>query len=197
MGKYNVSLYGLQGAADVALNLGAGHMQPVRAVNSETENKGLIIPVQGIIMDELGKWFMDVFTSVNRGGRLGPPTASCKRVKSFLEQVGGERVLQLATLLNIGNAEAVRELATNKPDLGELLAGDEPQKYLDSYFEERTDYFGPCRKFFTHGLSLPAGNIELKFIEFGEPGAVGSEAWEKVFQILVGRESNDKESSDL
>lgn len=148
-------------------------------------------------MDELGKWFMDVFTSVNRGGRLGPPTASRKRVESFLEQVGGERVLQLSTLLNIGNNEAVRELATNKPDLGELLAGDEPQKYLDSYFEERADYFGPCRKFFTHGLSLPAGNIELKFAESGGSGAVGSETWEKVFQILVGRENDDKKSRNL
>jgi len=156
-----------------------------------------MIPGKGIIMDELGKWFMGVFTSVNRGGRLGPPAASCKRVETFLEQVGGEGVMQLSTLLNIGNAEVVSRLAASKPDLGEWLAGDEPQKSLDTYFEERADYFEPCCKFFTRGLSLPPGNTELSFIGSGDPGSVGSEAWEKVFQILVGRENDEQKSSDL
>ncbi|MBN1188609.1 MAG: hypothetical protein JXA46_02550 [Dehalococcoidales bacterium] len=148
-------------------------------------------------MDELGKWFMDVFTSINRGGRLGPQAASCKRVESFLEHVGGEGVMQLSALLNIGNTEVVRQLATSKPDLGEWLLGDEPQKSLDAYFEERLDYFEPCRKFFTRGLSLPAGNTELVFVKPDDPVSAGDEAWEKVFQILTGRESDDQESSDL
>jgi hypothetical protein len=157
----------------------------------------LIIPVRETIMDELGKWFMGVFTSINKGGRLGPQVASCKRVEAFLEQVGGEGVMQLSDLLNIGNIEVVSRLATSKPDLGEWLMGDEPQKSLDDYFEERVDYFESCRKFFTRGLSLPAGNTESVFIEPGTPLSVGDEAWEKVFQILTGRESDDQESSDL
>jgi len=148
-------------------------------------------------MDELGKWLMGVFTSINRGGRLGPQAASCKRVGAFLEQVSGEGVMQLSDLLNIGNTEVVRQLATSKPDLGELLMGDEPQKSLDAYFEERVDYFEACRKFFTRGLSLPVGNTESIFIEPGDPLSGGDEAWEKVFQILTGRESDDQESSDL
>jgi len=148
-------------------------------------------------MDELGKWFMDVFTSINRGGRLGPQVASCKRVEAFLEQVGGEGVMQLSTLLNIGNAEVVSRLAASKPDLGEWLSGDEPQKSLDAYFRERADYFEPCRKFFTRGLSFPAGNTELSFVEHGDPVSAGGEAWEKVFQILTGRENDDQENSDL
>lgn len=148
-------------------------------------------------MDELGKWFMEVFTSINSGGRLGPPMASNKRVMAFLEQVGGEGVMQLSTLLNIGNVEAMRRLAVGKPDLGEWLSGNEPQKSLDAYFNERADYFEPCRKFFTRGLSLPAGNTKLSFGEAGSPESVGSKAWEKVFQILVGRENDGKESSDL
>jgi len=148
-------------------------------------------------MDELGKWFMDVFTSINGGGRLGPSAASRKRVEAFLEKVGGEGVLKLSTLLNIGDTEAVGRLAASRPDLGEWLAGDEPQKSLDTYFEERAHYFEPCRKFFTRGLSLPAGNTELSFTEPNDPGSVGSEAWEKVFQIFTGRENDDQESSDL
>jgi len=157
----------------------------------------LIIPVKETIMDELGRWFIDVFTSINRGGRLGPQVASCKRVEAFLEQVGGEGVMQLSTLLNTGNAEVVRRLAASKPDLGEWLTGDEPQKSLDAYFGERTDYFEPCRKFFTRGLSLPAGSIAVSFAEPDDTESAEGEAWEKVFQILTGRENDDQESSDL
>ncbi len=54
-------------------------------------------------MDEMGKWFREVFTSINTGGRLGPPAASNKRVGAFLEQVGGEGVLKFSTMLNIGD----------------------------------------------------------------------------------------------
>ena len=75
----------------------------------------MIIVVGGIIMDELGKWFLGVFTSVNMGGRLGPQVASRRRVESFLEQVGGEGVLKLATMLNIGDAEVVSRLAAVRP----------------------------------------------------------------------------------
>jgi len=148
-------------------------------------------------MDELGRWFMDVFTSINRGGRLGPQVASCKRVEAFLEQVGGEGVMHLSTLLNIGNPEAVRRLAASRPDLGEWLAGDEPQKSLNSYFADRSGVFEPYRKFATRGLSLPAGSTAISFTEPGDPESVGSEAWEKVFQLLVGRENDDQESSNL
>ena len=148
-------------------------------------------------MDELGRWFIDVFTSINRGGRLGPQVASCKRVEAFLEQVGGEGVMQLSTLLNTGNAEVVRRLAASKPDLGEWLAGDESQKSLDSYFAERSVFFEPYRKFAARGLSLTAGNTAVSFAALGDPESVGSEAWEKVFQIIVGRENDDKESSNL
>jgi len=148
-------------------------------------------------MDEMGKWFMDVFTSINRGGRLGPQVASCKRVGAFLEQVGGEGVIHLSTLLNIGNTEAVRRLAASKPDLGEWLSGVEPQKSLDAYFEERVNYFEPCRKIFTRCLSLPAGNTELNFVEPVDSESAEGEAWGKVFQLLTVRGNDDQESSDL
>ena len=148
-------------------------------------------------MDDMGKWFMGVFTSINSGGRLGPPAASNKRVSTFLERVGGEGVLKLSTMLNIGNAEAVRRLAVSKPDLGVWLAGDESQKSLDSYFAERSGFFEPYRKFAARGLSLTAGNTAVSFAALGDPESVGSEAWEKVFQIIVGRENDDKESSNL
>ena len=172
-------------------------MQPVRAVDCEAKNTGLRISGEGITMDELGKWFMEVFTSINRGGRLGPPAVSNKRVRAFLEQVGGEGVMQLSTLLNTGNVEAVRELAVGKPDLGELLAGDEPQKCLDSYFSDRSGFFESYRKFAARGLSLSAGSTAVSFAEPGGTESVGNETWEKVFQLLVGRESDDKESSNL
>jgi hypothetical protein len=148
-------------------------------------------------MDELGKWFMGVFTSINSGGRLGPPAASRKRVEAFLEQVGGEGVLKLSTMLNVGNTEAVRWLAANKPDLGEQLAGDVPQKSLDSYFADRSVFFEPYRKFTARGLSLPAGSITVSFAETGDSESAGSDVWEKVFQLLIGRENDDKESSSL
>ncbi len=149
------------------------------------------------MMDELGKWFMEVFTSINSGGWLGPPAASSKRVKAFLEQVGGEGVLELSALLKIGNAEAVRHLASYKPDLGERLGGAEPQKALDAYFAERADAFEPYRKFVARGLSLPVGSTAVNFTGPGDSGSAGSETWEKVFQILAGRENDGKESSNL
>lgn len=145
-------------------------------------------------MDELGKWFLDVFTSVNRGGRLGPQVASNKRVQAFLEQVGGEGVMQLSTLLEIGNAEIVSKLATAKPDMGEWLAGDEPQKALDRYIAERADVYDPYRKFVTRSLSLQMGNTLISFAGSGNSESAANEAWEKVFQILVGRENDGEES---
>ncbi len=148
-------------------------------------------------MDELGKWFMEVFTSVNKGGRLGPPTASDKRVRDLLEEIGGEGVFKMAMLLNVGSAEAVRQLASCRPDLGECLGDKEPQKALDAYFEERTYIFEPYRKFVTRGLSLLTGNTGASFASPSDSSSAGNEAWEKVFQLLVGRENDDKKSSDL
>ncbi len=148
-------------------------------------------------MDELGKWFLDVFASVNRGGRLGPPIASNKRVEPFLEQIGGEGVLKLATILNIGNAEVVRKLAAAKPDLGEWLAGDEQQKSLDRYVGKRAAVFDPYRKLVTRSLSLPEGNTELHFAEHGDMGFEATEAWEKVFQVIMRSGNDDEESSRI
>ena len=149
----------------------------------------MIIPVRETIMDELGKWFLGVLTSVNVGGRLGPQVASRRRMEDFLEQVGGEGVLKLAALFKIGNAELVSRLATARPDMGEWLAGDEPQKALDRYFAERSEVFGPCRRFVARCLSLPEGNVKVSFAEPGDSESTVSEAWEKVFEILTrGRE---------
>ncbi len=148
-------------------------------------------------MDELGKWFMEVFTSINSGGRLGPAAASNKRVRAFLEQVGGEGVMKLSTVLNIGNAEAVRHLAASKPDFGECLVGDDQQKSLDSYFADRSGFFEPYRKFAARCLSLQTGSIAISFAAPGDSESARSEAWGKGFQLLVGRENDDKESSNL
>ena len=197
MGKYNLSLPRLYGAADVAREMGPGYLQPMRPADRETENKGLIIPVTGTIMDELGKWFLGILTSVNKGSRLGPQVASYKRAEAFLEQVGGEGALKLAALFKIGNAELVSRLAIARPDMGEWLAGDEPQKALDRYFAERREVFDSYRKFFTRGLSLAEGSIKLSFAEPGGSESAGSEAWEKVFEILTGGENDGQESSGL
>ena len=148
-------------------------------------------------MDELGEWFLEVFTSINVGGRLGPPAASRKRVETFLEQVSGEGVMQLSGLLNIGNVEMVRRLAVSNPNLGQWLASDEGQKSLDSYFTDRSGFFESYRKFAARGLSLPEGSTAVSFADSGNPGSVGSEAWGKVFQLLIGRTNDDKESSNL
>jgi hypothetical protein len=148
-------------------------------------------------MDELGKWFLGVFTSVNTGGRFGPQVASRRRVEAFLEQVGGEGVLKLAAMLNIGDVESVSRLAVTKPDLGEWLADDEAQKALDAYFFERTEVFEPCRKFATRGLSLPEGSVKLSFAEPGGSESMGVEAWEKVFEIVTGGENDGQESNSL
>lgn len=148
-------------------------------------------------MDELGKWFMDVFTSVNKGGRLAPPAASGKRVDAFLEQVGGEGVLKLATLLNIGDAEVVNRLAAGRPDLGEWLAGDEQQKSLDRYLAERSDTLGQYRKFVTRGLNLETGTTVASFADPGGSKEGANEAWEKVFQVIMRSESDDEESGHL
>ena len=148
-------------------------------------------------MDERGRWFMEVFTSINSGGRLGPPAASNKRVSDFLEEVGGEGVMKLAAVLNVANAEAVRQLAGCQPDLGEQLGGEELQKALDAYLTERADVFEPCRKFFARGLSLLTGSTGVSFTSPGDSDSAGSEAWEKVFQILTGRENDGKEGSNI
>jgi hypothetical protein len=148
-------------------------------------------------MDKLGKWFMDVFTSINKGGRLGPPEASRKRVEAFLEEAGIESVFELATLMNAGDPEIVSQLAASKPDLGEWLTGDEPQKALDAYFEERAVYFDPYRKLVTRCLGFKPVCTITTFADNDGSEATADEAWEKVFQILTGRENDDQESSDL
>jgi len=142
-------------------------------------------------MDELGKWFMEVFTSINTGGRLGPPAASSKRVCAFLEQVGGEGVLKFSTMLNIGNAEAVGKLASCQPDLGEKLGSEETQQAIDVYFANRAAVFEPYRKLVTRCLSLQPGSTVASFADQGNSESAASEAWEKVFQLLVGRENYD------
>jgi hypothetical protein len=142
-------------------------------------------------MDELGEWFMEVFTSINTGGRLGPPAASSKRVHAFLEQVGGEGVLKFSTMLNIGNAEAVGKLASCQPDLGEKLNSQETQQAIDVYFTNRAAVFEPYRKLVTRCLSLQPGSTMASFADQGNSESAASEAWEKVFQLLVGRENDD------
>ena len=142
-------------------------------------------------MDELGKWFMEVFTSINTGGRLGPPAASGKRVLAFLEQVGGEGVLKFSTMLNIGDAVAVGKLATCQPDLGEKLGGQETQQAIDVYFANRAAVFEPYRRLVTRCLSLQPGSTMASFADQATSEAAASEAWEKVFQLLIGRENYD------
>lgn len=148
-------------------------------------------------MDELGKWLMEVFTSINSGGRLGPPVASGKRVEALLEEIGGEGVMKLAAMLNVGNPEAMRRLAGCRPDLGEELKNDEPQKALDAYLAEKADVFEPCRRFVARALSLPMGNTAIAFTPSGEADKAGDEAWEKVFKLLTGGENDGKESCNL
>ena len=142
-------------------------------------------------MDELGKWFMEVFTSINTGGRLGPPAASSKRVRALLEEVGGEGVLKFSTMLNIGDAEAVGKLASCQPDLGEKLGSEETQQAIDVYFANRAAVFEPYRKLVTRCLSLQPGSTMASFADQGNSESAASEAWEKVFQLLVGRENDD------
>jgi len=140
-------------------------------------------------MDGLGKWFMEVFTSINTGGRLGPPAASGKRVRAFLEQVGGEGVLKFSTMLNIGDAEVVGKLAICQPDFGEKLSSQEGQKAIDEYVANRSAVFDPYRKLVTRCLSLQTGSTVTNFAETNSEPA--SEAWEKVFQLIVGRDNDD------
>ena len=148
-------------------------------------------------MDELGKWFMEVFTSINTGGRLGPPAASSKRVRAFLEQVGGEGVLKFSTMLKIGDAVAVGKLASCQPDLGEKLGGEETQQAIDVYFAKRAAVFEPYRKLVTRCLSLQPGSTMASFADQGNSESAANEAWEKVFQLIVGRDNDDQESSSL
>ena len=148
-------------------------------------------------MDELGKWFMEVFTSINTGGRLGPPAASSKRVHAFLEQVGGEGVLKVSTMLNIGDAVAVGQLASCQPDLGEKLGSQETQQAIDVYFAKRAAVFEPYRKLVTRCLSLQPGSTVASFADQANSESAASEAWEKVFQLIVRRENDDEKSSNL
>lgn len=142
-------------------------------------------------MDELDKWFMEVFTSINTGGRLGPPVASSKRVRAFLEEVGGEGVLKFSTMFKIGDAVAVGKLASCQPDLGEKLSSQEPQRAMDVYFANRAAVFEPYRKLVTRCLSLQPGSTMASFADQGNSEPAASEAWGKVFQLLVGRENDD------
>lgn len=140
---------------------------------------------------------MEVFTSINTGGRLGPPAASNKRVRAFLEQVGGEGVLKFSTMLNIGDAVAAGKLAICQPDLGEKLSSEETRQAMDVYFANRAAVFEPYRKLVTRCLSLQPGSIVASFADQGNSKEAASEAWEKVFQLLVGRENDDEKSSNL
>jgi hypothetical protein len=148
-------------------------------------------------VDQLGKWFNDIFESVNKGGRLAPPVASRKRVSALLEQLGGEGVLKLSSLLGIGDAEAVRQLAGCRPDLGEYLGSEGCQSVLDRYFEERAEVFEPYRRLVARALSAARGSTELKFDSSPDAVEASAEAWGKVFRLLTGGEKDGKESSGL
>lgn len=122
-------------------------------------------------MDELGKWFLEAFSSVNKGGRLGPPVASQKRVEAFLEEIGGEGVMKLSTILKMSNADEVRQLASRMPALGEQLREEDSQKVLEAYFAERKEIFEPYREFVTRGVSLLKGDTAISFA-LGEPSSI-------------------------
>ena len=147
-------------------------------------------------MDELGKWFLEAFSSVNKGGRLGPPAAANKRMRAVLEEIGGEGVMKLSTILKIGNAEEIRQLASRRPALGDQLREEDSQKVLEAYFAERKDIFEPYREFVARGLSLLKGDTTTSFA-MGESSSTGRDAWEKVFRLLTGGENDGKESSSL
>ena len=147
-------------------------------------------------MDELGRWFLEAFSSVNKGGRLGPPVACQKRVEACLEEIGGEGVMKLSTMLMIGNADEVRQLASRRPALGEQLREKDSQKVLEAYFAERKEIFEPYRQFIARGLSLLKGDTATSFA-LGESSSTGRDAWEKVFRLLTGGENDGKESSSL
>ncbi len=147
-------------------------------------------------MDELGRWFLEAFSSVNKGGRLGPPVACQKRVEACLEEIGGEGVMKLSTMLMIGNADEVRQLASRRPALGEQLREKDSQKVLEAYFAERKEIFEPYRQFIARGLSLLKGDTTTSFA-LGESSSTGRDAWEKVFRLLTGGENDGKESSSL
>ena len=147
-------------------------------------------------MDELGKWFLEAFSSINKGGRFGPPVACQKRVEACLEEIGGEGVMKLSTMLKIGNADEVRQLASRRPALGEQLREEDSQKVLEAYFAERKDVFEPYREFVARGLSLLKGDTTTSFA-LDDPMSTGRDAWEKVFRLLTGGEKDGKESSSL
>ena len=147
-------------------------------------------------MDELGRWFLEAFSSVNKGGRLGPPVACQKRVEACLEEIGGEGVMKLSTMLMIGNADEVRQLASRRPALGEQLREKDSQKVLEAYFAERKEIFEPYRQFIARGLSLLKGDTTTSFA-LGESSSTGRNAWEKVFRLLTGGGNDGKESSSL
>ena len=165
-------------------------MQPVRQTDCPAKAITYLFEDEGTIMDEMGKWLLEVFTAINGDGSLGPPAATRKRVRKLLEEVGGERVLQTAALLKVGNMENMRKLANHKPDFGDWLKGSEPQQALDTYVNSKADLFEPFRNYVTRGLSLPEGNTMTDFT-VPDGSGTGTEAWEKVFQILFGRSSDD------
>jgi hypothetical protein len=141
-------------------------------------------------MDEMGKWLLEVITAINGKGRLGPPVATKKRVSALLEELGGEGVFKLATLLNVSHAGDIHQLASSKPDLGQWLDSTEPQTSLDTYFNQRTEVWEPFRNYVTRGLSLPAGCTTVNFAISDSSLPADNEAWEKVFQIFFGSDNN-------
>ena len=86
-------------------------------------------------------WLSAVSIQVNRALKLMPQTAWDRDINMLLTQYGSDRLLQVASILGIVNAEKIKLMAEQHPDLGNQLAHEDAQQAVRSWVS--TSQFAP------------------------------------------------------
>jgi len=89
-------------------------------------------------------WLSAVSIQVNRALKLMPQAAWERDINMLLTQYGSDRLLQVASILGIVNAEKIKLMAEQHPDLGNQLAHEDAQQAVRSWVS--TSQFAPRLK---------------------------------------------------
>jgi len=94
--------------------------------------------------EQFAGWLKAVSVQVNRALKLMPPMAWERDINMLLAQYGGEKLIQVASALGTVDAEKIKLMVEQYPDLGSQLAQEDAQQAMRSWVS--TSRFAPIVK---------------------------------------------------
>lgn len=94
--------------------------------------------------EQFSKWLLAVSIQLNRALKLMPSMAWERDINMLLAQYGGDKLLQLASTLGTVDAEKIKSMVEQYPDLGNQLATEDAQQTIRSWVS--TSRFDPGLK---------------------------------------------------